>query len=154
MTNDLTDLRIAALEHSRALFAMHAGQRMQLVNFFIVAAAFLTGAFVNALAPDSAPQNYVAAAISSVGVVVSVLFLFLEQRTKKLVKIGEGALKSLERGLADELKLDELRLCERAECESGVTYGFALWYFYRVVAAAFALGTLWALAHSPLQFDL
>ena len=37
-----------SIKHAWDWFALHANQRMQGVNFFLLAAAFLTGAYVNA----------------------------------------------------------------------------------------------------------
>ena len=46
------DAEQAALEHAWQWFALHARQRMQCVNFFLVAVAFLAAAFVTGLKDD------------------------------------------------------------------------------------------------------
>jgi len=74
-------------------FALHAGQRLQLVNFWLVAVAFLASAYVQA---RSNHLTAIAFGVSVTGVVSSVAFVRLDVRTRQLVQAAENALKYFE----------------------------------------------------------
>lgn len=74
-------------------FALHAGQRMQLVNFWLVAVAFLGAAFVQA---RTANLPAVAVGVCLTGALASVAFSLLDARTRELVLVAERALRDLE----------------------------------------------------------
>jgi hypothetical protein len=74
-------------------FALHAGQRLQLVNFWLVAVAFLAGAYVQA---KSSHLYAVALGVSVTGAVASIAFSRLDARTRQLVQVAEAALGRLE----------------------------------------------------------
>lgn len=74
-------------------FALHAGQRMQLVNFWLVAIAFLGAAFVQARAGNLRP---IAVGVCVAGVVACTGFAMLDARTRRLVQVAEFALRRLE----------------------------------------------------------
>jgi hypothetical protein len=86
-----------ALDHAWNWFALHAGQRMQSFNFFLVATAFLVAAYATVLRD----HREVAAAIGVLGAWISFWFNRLEQRTKQLVRAGEAALAPLQERLAE-----------------------------------------------------
>ena len=75
-------------------FALHSGQRLQLVNFWLVAVAFLAAAFVQA---RSSHQVAVAFGVSLTGAVASLAFTRLDVRTRQLVQVAEEALISFEK---------------------------------------------------------
>ena len=77
-------------------FALHAGQRLQLVNFWLVAVAFLASAFVQA---RSSHLFVVAFGVSVTGVVSSLAFVRLDIRTRQLVQVAENALQYFEKNL-------------------------------------------------------
>jgi hypothetical protein len=77
--------------------ALHANQRMQAINFFLLTTAFITAGFGGAL---NAHEPEVAAGIGFFGAVISVLFWRLEERIKQLLHIGEDAMLPLENRLA------------------------------------------------------
>lgn len=77
-------------------FALHASQRLQLVNFWLVAVAFLATAFVQARASH---LNAVALGVSVTGVVSSLAFWRLDVRTQQLVQVAEDALQHFEENL-------------------------------------------------------
>jgi hypothetical protein len=70
-------------------FALHAGQRLQLVNFWLVAVAFLASAYVQA---RSSHMTAIAFGVSVTGAVSSVAFMKLDVRTRQLVRVAENAL--------------------------------------------------------------
>jgi hypothetical protein len=74
-------------------FAPHAGQRLQLVNFWLVAVAFLATAFVQSQVNHMRP---VAAGVALIGTVASVAFQRLDVRTRQLTQIAEVALAEFE----------------------------------------------------------
>lgn len=74
-------------------FALHAGQRLQLVNFWVVAVAFLATAFVQA---RSFHMVAIAFGVSLTGLVVSLAFVQLDIRTRQLEQVAENALRHFE----------------------------------------------------------
>lgn len=74
-------------------FALHAGQRLQLVNFWLVAVAFLAAAFVQSEISHLRP---IAAGVALIGVVASIAFQRLDMRTRQLSRIAEDALREFE----------------------------------------------------------
>jgi hypothetical protein len=74
-------------------FALHAGQRLQLVNFWLVAVAFLASAYVQA---RSNHMDAIAFGVSVTGVVSSLAFMLLDVRTRQLVQVAESALRHFE----------------------------------------------------------
>jgi len=67
-------------------FALHSGQRMQLVSFWMASTALLTAALGTAL------QNHltaIAAGLCALGTISSVTFALLDARTRQLVLIAE-----------------------------------------------------------------
>lgn len=69
-------------------FALHSGQRMQLVSFWMASTALLTAALGTAL------QNHltaIAAGLCALGTISSVTFALLDARTRQLVLMaGDG----------------------------------------------------------------
>lgn len=74
-------------------FALHSGQRMQLVNFWLVAVAFLGAAFVQARVGN---LRVVAIGVCAAGAVASIAFSQLDARTRRLIHVSESVLKTLE----------------------------------------------------------
>ena len=74
-------------------FALHSNQRMQLVNFWLIAVVFLGAAFVAARVGN---VRQVAVGVSAIGVGVSIAFTMLDARAHHLVQVGEIALQKLE----------------------------------------------------------
>lgn len=100
-----------ALAHAWSWFALHAGQRLQLLNFFLVSVAFLTAAYVAAFEDHPA----VSGIVGVVGAIVSFAFRRLELRTRELVHVGEAPLAVLEARLAALANVDSLRLVDKAD---------------------------------------
>lgn len=68
-------------------FALHAGQRLQLVNFWLVAVAFLASAYVQA---RSSHLFVIALGVSITGAVASLAFARLDGRTRQLVQVASA----------------------------------------------------------------
>ena len=93
-------------------FALHSAQRMQLVNFWLVAVAFLGAAFVQARVSN---LTTVAVGVCIAGVVSTVAFLLLDMRTRALVQVAENALKVMEDEMSPAGSYDEFRLVRHAD---------------------------------------
>jgi hypothetical protein len=78
-------------------FALHSGQRMQLVNFWLVAVAFLGAAFVQARTGN---LPAIAVGVCFAGAVASIAFAMLDARTRRLVQVAEEALRGIEEARA------------------------------------------------------
>jgi len=74
-------------------FALHSGQRMQLVNFWLVAVSFLGAAFVQARTGN---LRAIAVGVCLAGAVASVAFAMMDARTRRLVQVAEAALRDIE----------------------------------------------------------
>jgi hypothetical protein len=74
-------------------FSIHAGQRLQLVNFWLVAVAFLAAAFVQS---EISHERAIAASVALIGACASVAFQRLDARTRQLSQIAEDALLAFE----------------------------------------------------------
>lgn len=106
-------------------FALHAGQRMQLVNFWLIAVAFLGAAYVQA---EVARLSVVAAGTAAAGVASSAAFLLLDERTRQLVRLAEEALAELE--VAGDPAIGGIRLVSRSSHRRSAVHS------YRVVIRA------------------
>jgi amino acid permease len=90
-------------DYAWAYFQLHAGQRLQSFNFFLIVAGLLAGGITNLL-KDGGASQWIAAVLGLALTFFSLVFWRLEERTKHLVKNAEKALKYLEaqEDLADE----------------------------------------------------
>jgi hypothetical protein len=101
-----------ALEHSRALFIYHAGQRIASLNFYFVAIAlFLTGFGLVAKSEELAPgyRAFIGVALSIAGVLLSKYLQALDRRNEQLLKCDESLLIYAEQTMANMNK------CEQSE---------------------------------------
>jgi hypothetical protein len=89
----MRDEDVEAQSYTWNWFALHSGQRMQLVNFWLVAIAFLAGAYVQA---QSSHLRLIALGVSLTGTVASVSFMRLDHRTRQMILVAELALRQLE----------------------------------------------------------
>jgi hypothetical protein len=121
---DSEALRLA-IDHSWAWFALHAGQRMQLVNYFVVAAAFITAGYATSVAAN---RDVVAGFIGIAGAAMSLGFARLEIRTRELVQIAEPALLQLETRLATLTNVTGLDFVAQVEhpARKRSSYGFVI----------------------------
>jgi hypothetical protein len=89
-----TSAQTTAQTYAWNWFALHSGQRLQLVNFWLIAIAFLASAFVQA---EVSHLRAISFGVSVTGVVASLAFLRLDARTRQLIRVAEDALEHLER---------------------------------------------------------
>jgi hypothetical protein len=130
-----------ALDHAWEWFSLHATQRLQSVNFFLVAVAFLSAAFVTAVKEQ---MYFLAGGIALLGACISLFFYRMERRIRSLVQAAECAMEPLEKELADCVGVDAVRLVSHVEeAKPGEwKYSKVFRYLYFTTAASFILG-LW-----------
>lgn len=151
-----TEPHEAAIDHAWEWFSLHAEQRMQAVNFYLIAAAFISNAFVNALKDTN---FVVAAGVGIMGAFIAFIFLMLEQRVRSLVKAGEGALISGEKQLAKDSQIPEIEILTRVEIPAKWTWSYSkvIRYLYGLTGLGFFAGFIYALVRSlrdrPLAVD-
>lgn len=136
----------AALAHAWDWFALHARQRMQCVNFFLVAVAFLATAYGTALTKD---LHGLAVGICVLGVLISLCFHWLDQRTRNLVEAGRDAIKPLQQRLAHAANIEDLEILKRVDREKhekkGTSYSAILRMVHWATILAFLVGGVYAL---------
>jgi hypothetical protein len=127
-------------------FALHSGQRLQLVNFWLVAVAFLAAAYVQS---DISHARPIAAGVALVGMVSSIAFQRLDVRTRQLSRIAEDVLREIEQEWIAQGASESVSLVQRSH-EARQTWVDS----YRViiqglqfsVALVFAAAFIYALA--------
>ena len=106
--NELASLQ-AAMTHSQSWVELHANQRQNLLNFFLIAVAFLFNAYVGAL---NGHHYMLAAIISLLGAAISLGFTMMDLRNRDLTRAGEIAMRDLEDRLARTNNMPSLRIME------------------------------------------
>ncbi len=103
----------AALAHSQSWVELHANQRQSLLNFFLIAVAFLFNAYVGAL---NGHRHALAGVISLLGAAISIGFTAMDLRNRELTRAGEVTLNDLEDRLACKCNLPSLRIVAAIDC--------------------------------------
>jgi hypothetical protein len=88
------DDRREARAYAWNYFALHAEQRMKLFNFFLILSGLILGAFP--AVRSMAPAAKLTALLPLLLVLTAFIFWRLEERTRRLVKNGEEALRFLD----------------------------------------------------------
>lgn len=141
---DLDEIAKQAGDHAWAWFALHAAQRMQSFNFFLVATAFLIAAYASLL-----EKHHLAAIIVAlIGAWIAFWFNRLDARTRQLVNAGESALKIWEAHLADRTNLPSLKILENVERPApwSSSYRCVIAVIQWTTVVVFLLGALYAFA--------
>jgi hypothetical protein len=126
-------------------YKLHAGQRMQMVGYWLVASGLVAGAYVDALA---AGYRAAACALALLGAASAVGFVFLDSRTRTLLSVGEDALDALEARMAVEHDLDAIRIVGIADARRSHrfdSYRSIIWTLESVSALAFVAAAVAAL---------
>jgi len=133
------------LDHAWQWFTLHATQRMQAVNFFLVATAFLSTAYVAALRFPA-----VATGVSALGILFSLVFYRFEIRIQELVKAGEKALYPAQQKLADLTGMPEFKICETVETAGRpfTKYSTVIRALYGSTAIGFLLAFTYAIGRA------
>ena len=134
----------AAVDHAWNWFALHSGQRMQFVNFLIVALSLTMAAYATAMSQD---KKVVAGAIAVGGLVLSGLFQRLDVRTRELVQACEPAMKEIEARLSRQsgISVDFVRAVEKP-AKRLTTYRVSLRILTITFMTAFLIGAVYAFA--------
>ena len=133
-----------ALDHAWRWFELHARQRLQLVNFFLLSEAFLGSAYALAL---DAGRPIVSCAFALIGALTPIYFCLIEQRVRALLKAGEQAMEPFEEALASSTGTRAIRLVKGVEQpEARVKYSTAIRFIHATFGIGFALAFGYALA--------
>jgi hypothetical protein len=132
-----------ALEHAWNWFALHAAQRLQTFNFFLVATAFLIAGYASLLEK----HHGAALVIALLGAWLAFWFNRLDSRSRQLVKAGERALAALEAQLSATAGITELNIVETVERpEPGTSsYRRVIKAIQWTMVAVFLLGAAYAM---------
>jgi hypothetical protein len=138
------------LDHAWQWFALHATQRMQAVNFFLVATAFLSTAYVAALRFPA-----VAGGVSALGALFSFVFYRFEIRIQELLKAGERALYPAQQRLADLTGMQEFKICEAVETPKRpfTKYSKIIRTLYGSTAVGFLMGLAYAIGGVSHEYE-
>jgi hypothetical protein len=140
---NFNEVQKVALEHAWEWFSLHARQRMQSVYYFIVAIAFLFGAFTQA---SNADNHTLALAVSLLGGCVSYIFYRLEMRVRSLIHAAENALEPLENDLAKLTHVPSIKVVSlvRSPQRGSWPYSKVFRLLYASAGTAFALAVLYS----------
>jgi hypothetical protein len=136
------DFDSQARGHAWDWFALHAGQRMDSLNFFLVATAFLVAGYADLL--EKNPLAAVGVAV--IGAWIAFWFSRLDRRTRQLVEAGENALKVAQGRLAERAGIDEIKLLNATSkpTAGASTYHRVIAVVEWTVALGFTLGAIYA----------
>lgn len=131
------------LDHAWRYFALHAGQRISMFNFFVVVSG-LVGAGLGACLQKGGHFYLLGAGLGALLSLVSFVFWKLDQRTSFLVKHAEDAISELEQSfpVTNARLVGNERPKTDAEGSRLWTYGAAFRLVFRVVASIGVLGTI------------
>lgn len=147
------EARSLSLEHSWNWFTLHANQRLQTVNFFLVAAAFLTAAYVTAIKEQ---MHEISAVIALVGVLISYYFYRMECRVKAIIKAAEKAMEPIQDELATILSNDAVRIIALVENggEEQWKYSKVFRFLFTTAGIAFGAGLIYSISLVATQPQL
>ena len=141
--NDELPVLQVALEHASAWVELHANQRQNFLNFFLIAAAFLFNAYVGAITDH---RRLLGALIALVGVVISVGFTAMDLRNRDLTRAGEAAMRDIENKIADKYDLPTFRIIAAIDTprHPWMSIGQIIRSIHLAVAAIFIVATVYA----------
>jgi hypothetical protein len=143
MPSDSDEIAKQAREHAWNWFSLHAAQRMQAFNFFVVATAFLIAAYASLL--DENPGA--AAVLAVVGAWLTLWFNRLDARTRQLVEAGEDALRVSQARLASLADNQSLMILDAVDepAPGASSYRRVITVIQWTIFALFLLGALYAI---------
>ena len=112
------------LEHGRALFIYHAGQRLNTINYFFVAFAVFTTGYVSTFTKEiGTPTTVVLQTILGLlALGVTLFFRALDKRNEVLVHRDEYAQKEIERLISERYGLTSFKLVEAWDADRTATH--------------------------------
>jgi hypothetical protein len=142
MPFDQDEIEKQAREHAWAWFALHAGQRMQNLNFFLVATSFLIAGY------GALHEKHPGAAVgvAAIGAWIALWFNRIDLRTRQLVRAAEGALETAEARLANRTNVESINMLAAVKQPSSgaSSYRLAIAMIQWAIALAFLVGALYA----------
>ncbi len=138
------DPKVVALDHAWSWYSLHGGQRMQVLNFFLVAVSFFT---VGLATLANAHAYLVAGGVALFGALISVEFFLLEKRTDHLVHLGRDAIRALEKELGQSTACDYLELmvgADKSRDRQLRSYKTLVPLIQWTCVVGFAFGAAWA----------
>ena len=100
------------LGHAWSWFVVHSAQRMQGINYFLVAIALVVAGY----GASFAGKNYIVAlAIGVLGLGVTYTFWMLDRRTRQLIKASEEPLRFVEAEIARRSGVDSINILDNVE---------------------------------------
>ena len=131
-------VEIAILEHARTMAINASGIRQQNFNFFLI----LTGALVAAYMQVGVAWK--ARWIGAAGFVVSVLFIGLDIRGKRLLRVAQRQLIEVETHLGFSMERDAARIASQRWLWTLTTHTWIYRAMFVIAAIAFVAMALWA----------
>jgi len=119
---DTEETKKIALDHAWNWFSLHAAQRMQTFNFFLIATAFLIAAYASLVEKLPLP----ALVLALVGAWISFWFTRLDNRTRQLIKTGEKALAICQSSIAKKAGISELEILPAVEKPTADAYSYGI----------------------------
>ena len=124
-------------EYAWRWFDLHAKQRVSMFNFFLLS----VGALATAYGLLLREQLYVVAALAAfIGAFVSLVSCLLDRRNHELVKIGEEALKKVEKAHLTECQI----LTDEKQPPSLLKHGWLIKSLEIVVAIVYLAGMVYS----------
>ncbi len=151
MASDPTDeIAKQARDYAWQWFALHAAQRMQTFNFFLVATAFLVAAYAGLIEKYPIPAGLVAL----LGAWLAYWFNRLDYRNRELVKAGEAALKVSEARLASLTNIPEIEIQKKVDRagKGASTYRVVIRVVEWTFLLVFLVGAFYAAGHLVVSF--
>ena len=134
-------------EYAWRWFDLHAKQRVSMFNFFLIS----VGALATAYGLLLREQLYVVAAVAAfLGVLVSLVSCLLDVRNRQLVKMGEEALKEVEKAHLTECQI----LTDEKQPPSLLKHGSLIKLLEIVVAIVYFAGMVYSVILGTGMFDL
>ena len=148
----LTEDEKVALQHTWDWFALHSGQRMQLVSSYFVAQALVVAGYGTAL-QGKAPVA--AAGLAAAGLFLGLGFYAADLRTRELIKASEPALAHFEDRLATVTGRSELALAAGVETPAvrGTSYSRVIALFVATMSLLLIAGFVYALSEVGEEDD-
>jgi uncharacterized membrane protein len=105
-----TDLLVSALDHVARWDEIHRSSALQVINFFLLAAAVIGTAYVSAL---NGHQDAIAGVVALAGGAAAGATYLIFRRQGDIAHLADEPLREIQGRIADKLGIDSLRMAER-----------------------------------------
>jgi hypothetical protein len=142
-SNDDQELAKQARDYAWNWFALHAAQRMQMFNFFLIATAFITAAYGALIGkfPEAAMI------VALLGAWLTFWFNRLDRRNRQIVEASEAALAVCEARLSNLVNIPEVKIKKIVEepMKEASSHARVINMIQWMILAVFLLGAVYAL---------